>query len=502
MGQGELNWWERRSAVVVLTLFALLPLLWPTIPPLVDLPGHMGRYRVELDGDGSVLRHFYNFHWALTGNLGVDLLIVPMSRVFGLELGVKLIVMAIPAMTVAGMLWIAREVHGRIPPTALFALPLVYSLPLMYGFVNFALSIAFALLAFALWLRLARLGKFRLRALIFVLIAPLVWLTHIFGLGVLGLLAMSSEFVRYRDTGERASGASVKAMVACLVLAPALLVTLFFHDSGLSGGTGDWMNWPNKLEWLTGIFRDRWRVFDLFSLAVVVSVILFSMVSARLKFAKPLAAAALVMLAVYVLLPRVIFGSALADIRLAPFVLAVALLAIVPAERASPRFLNMIALAGLLFFGTRIVTNTYSLATISMRQDRALAALDHVPIGARLIAFTHQSWTYRMEHLAGMAIVRRRAFSNDQWNILGINLMSVIKSDAPGFSADPSQTVITNAETDEILLPLDEAIARFPRHSFDYLWLINPPPYDARLTAGMTPVWRDGPDALFRIDHK
>ncbi|MFO3796683.1 MAG: S1C family serine protease, partial [Anaerolineales bacterium] len=39
------------------------------------------------------------------------------------------------------LLWIAREVHGRIPPTALFALPLAYSYPFQFGFVNFALSI-------------------------------------------------------------------------------------------------------------------------------------------------------------------------------------------------------------------------------------------------------------------------------------------------------------------------------------------------------------------------
>ena len=49
---------------------------------------------------------------------------------------------------------------------------------------------------------------------------------------------------------------------------------------------------------------------------------------------------------------------------------------------------------------------------------------------------------------------------------------------------------------------LDSAIARFPRDAFDYMWLINPPAYDVRLTTGMIPIWRDGPDALFRIDHK
>ena len=71
---------------MLLALLAMLPLLWPTIPPLVDLPGHMGRYRVQLDyADSATLRNFYSFKWNLIGNLGVDLLIIPLSKIFGLE---------------------------------------------------------------------------------------------------------------------------------------------------------------------------------------------------------------------------------------------------------------------------------------------------------------------------------------------------------------------------------------------------------------------------------
>ena len=37
------HWWERRATVVALALLAAVPLLWPTIPPLNDVPGHLGR---------------------------------------------------------------------------------------------------------------------------------------------------------------------------------------------------------------------------------------------------------------------------------------------------------------------------------------------------------------------------------------------------------------------------------------------------------------------------
>ena len=58
----------------------------------------MGRYRVELDLDHSPwLQRYYDYHWAAIGNLGVDLLVIPLGKLFGLEPAVKLIVLADPA---------------------------------------------------------------------------------------------------------------------------------------------------------------------------------------------------------------------------------------------------------------------------------------------------------------------------------------------------------------------------------------------------------------------
>src|SRR5258705_1432006 len=158
---GESGW--RGVALIVLSA---VPLLYPPNPPLVDLLGHMGRYRVELDlKHSATLQQYYGYHWAAIGNLGVDLLVKVLGPLVGLELAVKLMILAIPPLTVAGFLWVAREVHGRVPPTAWFAIPFVYGHPLLFGFVNFALSMALAFLAFGLWLRLRGAGKHRVRGI-------------------------------------------------------------------------------------------------------------------------------------------------------------------------------------------------------------------------------------------------------------------------------------------------------------------------------------------------
>ena len=136
---GPRPWWETHAFIAAMILLSVVPLLYPPIPPLVDLLGHMGRYRVQLDVATSPwLSNYYGFDWAPIGNLGVDLLVELLGPILGLELAVKLIVMVIPPLTVLGFLWVAREVHNRIPPTAFFALPFVYSHPFLFGFANFA----------------------------------------------------------------------------------------------------------------------------------------------------------------------------------------------------------------------------------------------------------------------------------------------------------------------------------------------------------------------------
>lgn len=156
---------------------------------------------MELDlATSPTLQPYYDFKWALIGNLGVDLLIVPLRALFGLEPGAKVAVILIPVLTTLGLLLMAREVHGRIPATAFFAIPFVYGYPFNFGFINFSLSMAFALLAFALWLRV-RAKPRSIRALIFVPLSCAIWLTHAFGWGALGLLVWSAELIRARASG-------------------------------------------------------------------------------------------------------------------------------------------------------------------------------------------------------------------------------------------------------------------------------------------------------------
>ncbi|HEU0043222.1 hypothetical protein [Sphingomonas sp.] len=512
--QGErLGWWQTRVFVVLLTLASTIPLLWPDIPPLVDLPGHLGRYRVQLAIDAYPhLRQWYDFRWSLIGNLGIDLLIIPLAPLIGLELAVKLIVITIPALTVAGLLWIAREVHGRIPPAALFALPLAYSYPFQFGFVNFALSMAIALNLFALWLRLARQGRFRFRAALFLPLSCLLWVCHTFGWGVLGVLAFSAEMIRQHDRLKDGQNGHwleswVRAGLSCLPLAIPMVLMIFWRSGDhVTGQTADWFNWQAKINWVTMILRDRWQLFDLLSVLALFGVLVFGLLDRRLEYSRNLALSAAFLCAVFVLLPRIVFGSAYADMRLAPFVLAVAVIAIRPRAGMSLKGAGVLAAIGLAFFGARLGGTTVSYWLYDRTYDRALTALNHVPQGARVLTLIgrrcQDTWAYsRLEHIPAMLLVRRLAFSNDQWSMPGAQQLTVRYAAARGWAHDPSQIVTDRKCRGEWWRPIRRSLADFPRAAFDYVWILQPPLYDRSLTDGMTPVWRDGRDVLLRIDQ-
>lgn len=509
--------WERRGFALALILLSALPLLWPDVPPLLDLPGHIGRYRVQLDlATSPALQQFYTFDWRLIGNLGVDLLVELLAPLIGLEAAVKLIVLTIPPLTTAGLLWVAYEVHGRIPPTALFALPFAYNFPLFFGFVNFALAMALALVAFALWLRLARKGQLMLRAILFVPISMALWVVHAFGWGTLGVLAFSAELVRQYDHRHRERGvlAAIKAFVLSGVLAgiqclslipPVALMLLWRSDAG--GQTGDWFNWERKWEWVTQALRDRWEIFDLASLGLAALVIVAAPFFRKVTYSRNLLASALFLIAVFVLLPRIVFGSAYADMRLAPYLYAIALVAIRFRQDASERLMKVAAVAGLAFFLVRTAGTTVSTSLYDQRYDRELAALDHVPRGARMVSFVGRRCTERwamtrLLHLPAMAIVRREAFSNDQWTMAGAQLLQVRYRPGWPFIRDASQVVTYLRCRNEVWRTIDVALKTFPRHGFDYVWLIDPPRYDPAMTEGLTPIWRDGTSVLYRVDDR
>lgn len=501
---GPRPWWESRGFALAAVLIAALPLLYPRIPPLTDLLGHMGQYRIELDTARSpLLQRYFSVQWRPMGNLGVDVLMIALAPLVGLEPAIKLIMIAVPMMTVAGMLWIAREVHGRIPPTAGFALPFAFHGAFLYGFANFSLSMALAMLAFGLWLCLGRQRRIGLRTALFVPISFILYFAHVYGWGLLGLLVFAAETGRRHEDGANWFEAAWRGALTAAILAGPIVVILLWRSQSSSGSAIVTKPFLTKTSFILMALRDRWQWFDVGSLMIAAcSVVLVRRLPGSTMNPLLSLAAAILALA-FLLLPWRLFGSAYADMRLGPFIIALAILSVGPVDDAMPSRARAVALAALAFFLIRIAANGASFALAANDQTAKLAALDHVPMGARVATLVNAGcpdrWSQHVnDHLGSMVIVRRQGLSNDQWLDAGFSLISITNGPKGRFSSDDSQTVMPVSCANGVYATMDQSLAALPPGSFDYLWLVDPPELPPRLAA-FAPVWRGANSILYRL---
>lgn len=489
---------------IMLCLIAALPLVWPHMPPLTDLGGHLGRFAVQLDGGASAsLRAWYSFHWSVIPNLGTDLLMQALAPHMGLEPALKAIVMAIVVLQVGGFLMLARVVHGHVPPTALLALPLVYSYPFQYGFLNFTLCTALGTWALALWIACDRPGLGRRRWLAFIPVGCALWVCHLEGWALFCILAASCEFARWRDQGLTWPGVLMRSVMplSCLAL-PCVMFVAWPHAAGPPGETGGWFDVVGKLGMVVMAMRDRWSVWDVGSALLLVAAIGWTWRSRLFSRHSGLALGAILVGGVFVLLPKHAGGTSFVDMRLMPTILAMALIAVRPRDECPRPVVEALAIAGLLFLGARFIGNAASLNLADRQIAQDLVVLDNIPRDTLLVTITlkpcmaNDPWIReRRTHLAGYALARRHDFGNDQWAMPGGQLLRIHAPAMEPFIGDPSQT--GSPEACRGRPGIIATVGSIPP-AVGYLWIVEKGV--ARVFAGWHPIRQSPGSVLYARD--
>lgn len=497
----ERGWWESRWFALVAIAAAALPLLAPSIPPLADLPGHIGRYHIaQAIGSSPDLARHWSFEWGLIGNLGVDLLVYLLAPVIGVEPAARLIVTLIPPLWVSGLILVSRAADRRLSPAAAFAFPLAYCFPFQFGFVNFMLSAALALNAFALWIAWGRSGRIALRTLVFVPVSCLLWVAHSSGWALFGLLAFASDLVRLRREGRGWITSAWRSGLLCIPLALPVLAMLGQHRLPAEPPLWDW---KAKLSWLPSLLRERWKWFDVVCAILLFSVLWLAVRDRRLTFEPVVGAGALVAFAAFLALPRLALGGAYVDMRILAPAVSLALIAI----RVRPehgRFARRIALAGAVFLAVRTLASTVAMGLAAETQQHALEAVPQIPKGAAVLVLVNEpcssQWVSgRLGHIAGIAIARRDIFENGQWTLAGQQLLRHRHPAAEPYVADPSQLVYP-AHCEYRTTEFVTAIRTFDRATFTHVWTLDLPTR-ARLARDVRLVWSNGVSALYTVDR-
>lgn len=475
-GMMKQAWWETRWFATTLIALSVVPMLYPEFPPLVDLPSHMGRYKIAL-GDSALLARFYHFEWHLSGNLGADLLIVPLSGLLGPEEATKVVAVLIPPLLVSALLALGRSADGRLSPTAAMVVPLTYTQPFLFGFLNFMLAVTLALWTLHLFRRLGQAGQLRLRAALMVPLGLLLFITHAAGWGILGLCAFASEWVRLRAAGSRPVEAAVRAAVQMIPLIPPLLLLLFWQASA-AGATTGWFLWKRKLIWAALLFRDQWPAVDRITAVIVYAFALLLISGSRCRIDRSIGLGSLAVFIAFLLLPFQVFGSALSDMRLLPIALMLLFIAVRPREDGQAA--QLLALAATAFTVARMATTTAAFALAGDRQESQISVLDRVERGARIAVAAGprcgSAALPRNDHLGSIAIVRKEAFVNDQFYLPGSVSVVIHYPEAGSYAAAPSQHLSYDVCGQE---GVELWMSGLPAAAFDYVWMLDTDPMPA-----------------------
>lgn len=502
VADGAARWWETRAALAAAMILSALPLLWPALPPLYDLPDHAGRYHVMADiARSAELRRHWSFEWALVPNLGVDLLVLALAPLLGIVGATKAAVAAIPPLFVLALFALSRAATGRVSPAIGFALPLAYAAPFQMGFVNFCLSAALALLALAGWIAMGNRDRPWLRTAVFMPVAFALWLAHSSGWGVFGVLAFAADWQRLRAGGR---GVLAAAVAAAVPLAPlAFPIAFMVMGPGSEHGIGAEWQFLGKILWVLTLLRDRWIWFDILSTAVLLLALYAGVRSPSLRFDARLAVPALAMFGMFLALPWLMVGGAYVDTRLLYLAAALGLIAIVHRPDAPTGAEHVLAALGATFFAVRMVLATVSMAIAGNAQAEAARVLTALPRGAAVLVLVKEpcmmAWdSPRFGHLGGLAVIERDAFTNTQWTLAGQQLVRPLHQG--GYVSDPSQ-FIRPRTCPEHPIGFAAVMRGFERNLFTHVWMLDFPA-GQRVSPDMVPVAQAGRSVLYQVQPR
>jgi hypothetical protein len=456
---------------VALVLLAAIPVAVVAVPVMTDLPNHIARHHLfAVHGTGGPLDQFFELQWRWIGNLGVDLPVMLLGPYLGAEAATRLVVALIAPLTVAGILALSRAAHGRVTASAAIALPFALAQPFLWGFVNYCLGVALALLVAAAWLRRPPRSVAALTG--FALASLAVFTAHMVGWAVMMLPVAGAELASVKSVRD--------AIRRCLRAAP-LLVPVIPMLLWRGSGDGQFSYRQDVLEMKVMNFVTMLKglslPFDLAFTAVLLLVAMAALLVAAGRRIEPrLAAGAGFLLLASLTLPAVAFGAWGADLRITPVAVMVAIMAIGPAT--SPARERTLFAIGAALFALRTGWTTVTWVEAQPVLAERLSLLDDVPRGSRMgfaaVADSCRApWVLTPDrHIASYAVARRDAFTNTLFTVPGSDIMQIRDPADRVRWFDRSQDVAALCpqgvpDKEALAARLDEMAAA----GFDWIWI-------------------------------
>jgi hypothetical protein len=487
-----------RWLMLAMVILAFVPVALAPVPGFVDMPSHMARHHVLANiGHIPALARYFAVHWQWIGNLGADLPSVLLTPLIGSERAALLVAALLAPLMVAGMFALSRAAHGRVSASAFVALPFAMHQAWMWGFLNYCMGTALALLV-AAWIY-TRPREKAWQQVLLVVLALTVWTAHMASWAILLILAAGNELGVLK--GWRDLWPAIRRNL--VLLAP--IVPLLAWRSGAQGSTGgfhyvDFLD--TKLVIFAGTLRGTDKAVDLALLAAVIGVSALTLVWAGGRGIEPRLRISGILLALAAIAaPTTILNAWGTDVRTAPIALLVLVLAITPPAR--PERERIIVALGAALFLARVGTVTYDWVERGRVLEQRLTVLDAVHRGSR-VGFLWNSaaceFTWKLipdDKLGSYALVRRDAYVNTLFMVDNAKLMAI---------RDPVLATRWSGGTQDVppLCPenrpnralLQDKVAGMRADGFDAVWISGIAPADLPPLPGFAVAKRAGGDTL------
>ena len=468
--------WKKWVLIASIIFAGALPFLAAAVPDAADYPNHLARHHVFASvGHGLGLDRYFIVVWRWIGNLGVDLPVLALTPLLGVELATRLVASAIAPLMAIGILLLSRAAHGRVTASATLVLPFVFALPFLYGFLNYCLSVALALIVAAFWFADKRRHVWS--AVGFGLAAILVWTAHIMGWTILLALVAGAELAAMRSVRELPG----RILSAAPFLLPVLPLLLWRGDAShqLFWYAPD-LPMQKVMNFIT-VLKGLSKPFDLTMTAAVGLATALAIVWAGGRKLEPRLAAGGALLTLAALFgPSTALGSWGADLRLTPYAVMICIMAVGPAANA--RREKCLFVFGLGMFFLRAGWTTVQWLQSSREYEARLTIINNVPRHSRLGFIVlrdncRTAWEMKADRkLGSYAIVRRDTFTNTLFQIPGSDLMVVRQPNDRARWLDGSQEVAPRCPQGKPdLEALKARMAQMRAARFDGIWVAGLP---------------------------
>jgi hypothetical protein len=433
-------------AMLLIVFAAILVPIWVVdYPGMLDYPNHLVRcYILAHYHDNPVFQQRFELDHSPLPNLAIDLIVTPLLRILPLLVAGKVFLSIAAALYVMGCSAVGRAVAGKPNWLALVCAFTFYNSQLLWGFVNYMFGVGVFLCAFAFWLRVRNTIS-PLRFFLLCLLSLVAFLAHLSSVLFLGISCSTIALLDFLHDRKIRNLIVKLAWLAC----PLVLMEGFVKRN--SGGRGV-IDWGPPIQKLTNLLSPV-RSYSV-TLDVGIICVLLLCAWAMLKGCKvhSVAVASLVLFALFLITPQVLFNLYPADVRYVIPAYTLLILSIEPRWGRWQKAALAVALAAMVVHTGSITTNWL---TVSHRSEQVLAMGEVLPAGARIDALPNFDTAPKLD----------RSFFHviEFWTITH-------DADISSFFSSRGQQLLVRRQP---LCNDSEGAKCFA--SFDYIWTYDPP---------------------------